>query len=123
MLDRAVHPGACVMAKAVLCGGDDKARAILEWSYDRQDELKEAGKQGTEALLAKITERWGPAVSACVGSPAAATRLNQHLHFAANNHIAISTPQMFLGDQRICDEDTDLGMKYTLAQLAPEVLP
>jgi hypothetical protein len=29
---------------------------------------------------------------------------------------------MFLGDQRICDEDTDLGLRYTLAQLAPEVL-
>ncbi len=123
MLDRALHPGACLMAKAVLCGGDDKARAILEWSYDRQDELKDLGKQGSQALLAKITERWGDTVSACVGSAAAATRLNQHLHFAANNHIAISTPQMFLGDQRICDEDTDLGMKYTLAQLAPEVLP
>jgi len=123
MLDRALHPGACLMAKAVLCGGDDKARAILEWSYDRQDVLKEAGKQGSQALLAKITERWGDTVSACAVSPAAATRLNQHLHFAASNHIAISTPQMFLGDQRICDEDTDLGMKYTLAQLAPEVLP
>jgi uncharacterized membrane protein len=123
MLDRALHPGACIMAKAVLCGGDDKARAILEWSYDQQDELKELGKQGGPALLAKIADRWGSAVSACVGSATATTRLNQHLHFAANNHIAISTPQMFLGDQRICDEDTDLGMKYTLAQLAPEVLP
>jgi uncharacterized membrane protein len=123
MLDRSLHPGACLMAKAVLCGGDDKARAILEWSYDRQDELKEAGQQGSRALLAKIAERWGSTVSECVTSAAAGTRLNQHLHFAANNHIAISTPQMFLGDQRICDEDTDLGMKYTLAQLAPEVLP
>ncbi len=123
MLDRALHPGACVMAKAVLCGGNEKARAILEWSYDRQDELKEAGQKGTQALLAKITERWGGDVAACVGSATATTRLDQHLHFAANNHIAVSTPQMFLGDRRICDEDTDLGMKYTLAQLAPEVLP
>jgi uncharacterized membrane protein len=123
MLDRSLHPGACVMAKAVLCGGDDKARAILEWAYDKQDELEQAGKQGTQALLAKVTERWGSAVTECVGGPAVATRLNHNLHFAANNHIAISTPQMFLGDQRICDEDTDLGMKYTLAQLAPEVLP
>jgi hypothetical protein len=29
---------------------------------------------------------------------------------------------MFLGDRRICEEDTDLGLKFTLAQLAPEVL-
>jgi len=50
------------------------------------------------------------------------TQLNQQLHFAANNHIPVSTPQMFLGNERLCDEDTDLGLKYTLAQLAPEVL-
>ena len=62
MLDRALHPGACIMAKAVLCGGDDKARAILEWSYDHQDELREVGKQGAPALLAKIADRWGSAV-------------------------------------------------------------
>jgi hypothetical protein len=123
MLDRSLHPGACLMAKAVLCGGDDKARPILEWAYDRQDELERAGKEGPQALLAKITERWGSGVTECVGGPAVAARLNHNLHFAANNHITISTPQMFLGDQRICDEDTDLGMKYTLAQLAPEVLP
>jgi uncharacterized membrane protein len=123
MLDRALHPGACVMAKAVLCGGDDKARAILEWSYDNQDELREAGKAGSQALLAKIAARWGSTVSECVGGAAVATRLNHNLRFAVKNHVAVSTPQMFLGDQRICDEDTDLGMKYTFAELAPEVLP
>lgn len=123
MVDRSLHPGACVMAKAVLCGGDDKARAILEWAYDKQDDLAESGRQGAQALLAKIAERWGSTVAECVGGPAVATRLNHNLHFAVKNHIAISTPQMFLGEQRICDEDTDLGMKYTLAQLAPEVLP
>ena len=56
-------------------------------------------------------------------TPAGTTvRLNQHLHFASNNHVPISTPQMFLGERRICEEDTDLGLKYTLAQLAPAVL-
>jgi hypothetical protein len=24
---------------------------------------------------------------------------------------------------RVCDEDTDLGLKYAMGQLAPEVLP
>jgi hypothetical protein len=61
-------------------------------------------------------------VTACVTGKEAGIQLNQQLHFAANNHIPVSTPQMFLGDERICDEDTDLGLKYTLAQLAPEVL-
>jgi uncharacterized membrane protein len=123
MLDRPLHPGACVMSRAVICGnGAHKARDVLEWSYDTQDELKELAKQGEKALTAKIGERWGNELAACVSSKASAAQLNQQLHFAANAHIPVSTPQMFLGEQRICDEDTDLGLKYTLAQLAPEVV-
>ena len=123
MLDRPLHPGACIMSRAVICGNSDhKAREVLEWSYDDQDELKELAKQGEKALTAKIAERWGSELAACVSRKAAAAQLNQQLHYAANVHIPVSTPQMFLGDQRICDEDTDLGLKYTMAQLAPEVL-
>ena len=50
-------------------------------------------------------------------------KLNQQLHFAADNAIPVSTPQMYLGDLKVCDEDTDLGLRYTLGQLAPEVVP
>jgi hypothetical protein len=123
MLDRPLHPGACVLAKAVLCGGNDKARSILEWSFDNQEDLRELGKKGAAALTSKVEERWGSDIAACIAKPQTTVRLNQQLHFAANNHIPVSTPQMFLGSKRICDEDTDLGLKYTLAQLAPEVLP
>jgi uncharacterized membrane protein len=123
MLDRALHPGACVMSRAVICGGNGtKARQVLEWSYDNQEELQGLAKQGEKALTAKIAERWGSELAACVSGKAAAAQLNQQLHVAANAHIPVSTPQMFLGEQRICDEDTDLGLKYTMAQLAPEVL-
>jgi uncharacterized membrane protein len=123
MLDRPLHPGACVVAKAVICGGNDRARAILEWAFDNQEDLRTLGKEGGAALGAKIAERWGPEIAACIGRTQTNVRLNQQLHFAAYNHIPVSTPQMFLGDRRICDEDTDLGLRYTLAQLAPEVLP
>jgi uncharacterized membrane protein len=123
MLDRSLHPGACLVAKAVLCGGNERARTILEWAFDDQEELSELGKQGAEALTSKIGARWGSDITSCLGRPQTVTRLNQQLHFAANNHIPVSTPQMFLGDRRICDEDTDLGLRYTFAQLAPEVLP
>jgi hypothetical protein len=123
MLDRPLHPGACILSKAVLCGGSDKARSILEWAFDNQEALRELGKQSTTALTSKVGERWGGEIAACLAKPQTSVRLNQQLHFAANNHIPVSTPQMFLGTKRICDEDTDLGLKYTLAQLAPEVLP
>ncbi len=122
MLDRSLHPGACVLAKAVICGGNGRARSVLEWAYDQQENLRELGKQGAEPLTAKISERWGREIAACVTGKQVDIQLNQQLHFAANNHIPVSTPQMFLGEERICDEDTDLGLKYTLAQLAPEVL-
>jgi uncharacterized membrane protein len=122
MLDRSLHPGACVLAKAVICGGTDKARRILEWAYDEQETLRALGKQGAGPLTAKIADRWGRDLAACVTGKQVDIQLNQELHFAANNHIPVSTPQMFLGDQRICDEDTDLGLRYTMAQLAPEVL-
>jgi hypothetical protein len=123
MLDRPLHPGACILSKAVLCGGNEKARSILEWAFDDQESLRELGKEGPAALTSKIGDRWGSEIVACIGKPQTSVRLNQQLHFAANNHIPVSTPQMFLGNTRICDEDTDLGLKYTLAQLAPEVLP
>jgi uncharacterized membrane protein len=122
MLDRSLHPGACVLAKAVLCGGNDKARAVLEWAFENQESLREAGKGGAGQLTAKVSQRWGKDLAACVTGKQVDIQLNQELHFAANNHVPVSTPQMFLGEQRICDEDTDLGLKYTLAQLAPEVL-
>jgi uncharacterized membrane protein/protein-disulfide isomerase len=121
MLDRSLHPGACLLSKAVLCGGN-QARTILEWSYSEQDDLRELGKGNTEAIAKKVRERFGTDVMACAQDKKTAARLNQHLLYAANNHVPVSTPQMFLGDKRICDEDTDLGLKYTLSQLAPEVL-
>ena len=82
-----------------------------------------AGQAGRRRVSRpRITARWGREIGACVTGKQVDIQLNQELHFAANNHIPVSTPQMFLGDTRLCDEDTDLGLKYTLAQLAPEVL-
>jgi uncharacterized membrane protein len=121
MLDRSLHPGACEVAKTILCG-DARARAMLEWSYDNQDDLRDLGKSNPAALKKKIADKWGADVVACADDAKTKIRLNQMLHYASDNHIPVSTPQMFLGEKRICDEDTDLGLKYTLAQLAPEVL-
>ncbi len=121
MIDRSLHPGACLVSGAVLCAGDD-ARAALEWAYDNQDDLRDAGKAGPDAIKAKIAARFGPAVAACAEDKKTSQRLNQNLHYASSNHVPVSTPQMFLGERRVCEEDTDLGLKYTLAQLAPDVL-
>lgn len=121
MLDTALHPGACIVSKAVLCGGSN-ARAVLEWAYEEQEYLTRAGKQGPDVLRAAIKQKWGDTMLKCVDDRKTDVRLNNHLHFASDNNIPVSTPQMYLGSRRVCDEDTDLGLRFTLGQLAPEVL-
>jgi uncharacterized membrane protein len=122
MLTTPLHPGACTVSKAVICGGD-RARQVLEWAYDEQENLVKVAKAGDGELRRVIGKRWGSATLTCLDTPATKQKLNQQLHFAADNAIPVSTPQMYLGDRKICDEDTDLGLRYTLAQLAPEVVP
>jgi uncharacterized membrane protein len=121
MLDRSLHPGACLLSGAVLCAGQN-ARAALEWAYDNQDDLRDIGKESPDRLKQKVAERFGTEVASCAVDKKTTVRLNQHLHYAADHHIPVSTPQMILDERRVCEEDTDLGLKYTLAELAPAVL-
>jgi uncharacterized membrane protein len=121
MIDRSLHPGACLVSGAILCSGSN-ARAALEWAYDNQDDLRDAAKASNDAIKKRIADRFGAEIAACAGDKKTTVRLNQHLHYASDNHVPISTPQMFLGDRRMCEEDTDLGLKYALAQLAPQLV-
>jgi hypothetical protein len=41
------------------------------------------------------------------------------LRYAVDNKLPVSTPQMFLGDTRLCDEDSDIGLAYAVRKLAP----
>jgi hypothetical protein len=122
MLDQAMHPGACLVSRAILCA-DSQAAPMLNWAYDEQESLLRAGKSGELALRELIRRRWGDGVIACTEDKKTKLRLNEHLHFASTNSVPVSTPQIYLSGQRLCDEDTDLGLRYTLRQLAPEVLP
>jgi hypothetical protein len=121
MLDTPLHPGACILSRAVICGGD-RARQVLEWAYDEQVYLGRAGKAGPNVIRAAIKQRWGAELLTCVDDRKTDVALNQHLHFASDNSIPVSTPQMYLGTQRVCDEDTDIGLRFALSELAPEVL-
>jgi uncharacterized membrane protein len=121
MLDTPLHPGACIVSRAVICGAD-RARQVLEWAYDEQVYLSRAGKAGSNVLRAAIKERWGAEFLSCVDDRKTDVALNRHLHFASDNGIPVSTPQMYLGTQRVCDEDTDIGLRFALKELAPEVL-
>ena len=119
--DQSLHPGACLVARAIICAKGQELQ-MLEWAFAEQSSLAAAGKISEEALKAKIAQRWGKALVDCTDGRDAKATLNKHLHFAADNNVPVSTPQVFLGKQRLCDEDTDLGLRFTLKQLAPEVL-
>jgi hypothetical protein len=121
LADQSLHPGACLVARAVLCAKGQE-RQMLEWAFAEQTALSAAGKSGEAALKARIAQRWGQTLVDCTDSRDAKATLNKHLHFAAENNVPVSTPQVFLGKRRLCDEDTDLGLRFTLKQLAPEVL-
>ena len=121
MVDRSLHQGSCLLSRAVLCS-EGKVRAALEWMYDHQEDLTRLGKAGEAQLKAALRERFGAELAACVDARKTKVRLNNTLQYAVTNHVPVSTPQMYLGDRRVCDEDTDLGLRYTLTRLAPEVL-
>jgi len=121
MLDQPLHPGACKVSKAILCA--KSPAAMLDWAYERQVDLAEAARTGGKVLDNFISARWGVEVTRCMGERATQQRLNRQLHFAAANSIAVSTPQIFIEGQRLCDEDIDMGLMFALHTLAPELLP
>jgi uncharacterized membrane protein len=119
MLDRPVHPGSCAVSKAILCS-DHHAMRVLEWAYEHQEEILGAAKAGAGVVnvRAMIRDRW-PGLDTCIDAKETKMRLDKMLRYIVQNHLPVSTPQMFLGETRLCDEDTDMGLAYTLRRLAP----
>jgi protein-disulfide isomerase len=131
MLDQPMHPGACQVSRAVLCA--DSPGQMLDWAYRNQELLAEAGKRGmspgdttnqagVELIRRVFEKRFGNELVTCMGSKATTQQLNRHLHFAVDNAIAVSTPQVFIDGQRLCDEDIDIGLMFALSKLAPGLL-
>ena len=57
-----------------------------------------------------------PALAPCLGQPLVRTRLNRSLRWVVANSLPVLTPQLFVRNQKIPDEDTDLGLDYVLAR-------
>jgi uncharacterized membrane protein len=119
MLDRPVHPGACAVSKAIMCS-EHRALPVLEWAFDHQEEILEAAKAGAGVVnvRAMIRQRW-PGLEACIDSKETKLRMDKTLRYIVQNQLPVSTPQIFLGETRLCDEDTDMGLAYTVRKLAP----
>ncbi|MCK6503813.1 hypothetical protein L6R53_10505 [Myxococcota bacterium] len=118
MVSSSLHPGACTVSEAMLCAGGD-ARAVLDWAFERQEEIRTATAEDPEAAARMVLAAF-PQVEGCLGKPAVRSKLNQSLRWAVKNQLPVLTPQLFVDGRRVCDADTDLGLDYTLARmLAP----
>lgn len=115
MVHESVHPGACAVSEAVLCAGA-RASDVLGWTFTHQDELRELGRSDPAEVVARITQEF-PTLAGCIGKPEVRARLNRSLRWAVGNSLPVVTPQLFVRDQKICDEDTDLGLEYVLRRI------
>lgn len=116
MLDQSVHPGACAVSEAILCGKDQRAGEVIDWAFDHQERIREVASNDDRDVRAMIGEQF-PELESCVGSPQVQSELNQSLRWAVDNELKVLTPQFYVDGVRLCDADTDLGLKYSLSQM------
>ncbi len=115
MVKESLHPGACMMSEALLC--DPKAtKQMLAWAFENQELLRDLAKQDERKLKDRIESAF-PSVKGCIGGASIKNKVNKSLRWAVKNALPVLTPQLFVGDTRVCDEDTDLGLEYTLAKM------
>ncbi|HMG21229.1 MAG TPA: vitamin K epoxide reductase family protein [Kofleriaceae bacterium] len=115
MVTEATHPGACTVSEAVLCAGA-KAPDVIAWAFEVQDRIR-SETRADPAAAARIVKQRFPELAACVGSPEARSRLNKSLRWIVANNIRVLTPQLFVDKVKLCDEDVDLGLEYTLSAM------
>jgi hypothetical protein len=115
MVAETMHPGACAVSEAVLCAGD-RAAEVMDWAFAEQERIRTATLADPAAAARLVGQRF-PELAACVGSPAAKARLNKSLRWAVQNSVPVMTPQLYVDGVKLCDEDVDLGLEYTLTAM------
>jgi uncharacterized membrane protein len=115
MIDNALHPGSCDVSMAVLCAGDH-AKEVVDWAFAEQTKLQAAGTSDPKAPGRMVAEKF-PQLKVCMDAPTTKTRLAQSLRWAVRNQVPVLTPQFYVDGKRLCDEDTDLGLEYTLTRM------
>lgn len=119
MVSSAVHPGACDLSEAVLCA-EDRAPDVIAWSFQEQEKIREAAAASPDAVKSMIFARF-PELKSCVGSPTVKARINRSMRWAVANQLPLLMPQLFVDGVKLCDQDTDLGMDYSLSRLLDPV--
>ena len=112
MITETTHPGACTVSEAVLCAGP-KAADVIKWAFEVQDQIR-ADTAKDPGAAARYVKAKFPELAACVGSPEARSKLNKSLRWSVANNIHVLTPQLFVDNTKLCDEDVDLGLEFAL---------
>ena len=112
MITETTHPGACTVSEAVLCAGK-RAPEVIAWAFEQQDRIREDTAKDPTAAARYVKQRF-PDLAACVGSPEARSKLNKSLRWSVANNIHVLTPQLFVDNVKLCDEDVDLGLDFSL---------
>jgi hypothetical protein len=115
MVKESLHPGACAVSEAMLCDRD-RAHEILAWAFTNQDDLLATAKKSERDIRSAIKQQF-PSVAGCVGGAKVRNKLNKSLRWAVKNALPVLTPQLFVNGKRVCDEDTDLGLEFTVAKM------
>lgn len=118
MVGNSLHPGACAVSSAVLCAGE-RAKEVVDWVFAEQRDLHVAGAKDAAAPGRMVAEQF-PALKSCMQAPTTKARLAQSLRWAVRNQVPVLTPQFYVDGKRLCDEDTDLGLEYTLTRMLEE---
>ena len=124
MVSQSMHPGACAVSEAMLCAGGNvtgqgnpaEARRILDWAFAHQEELTTQAKTDEPGLRKRLESEF-PAVKGCLGGNQVKNKLVKSLRWIVSNALNVLTPQVFVNGTRMCDEDTDLGLEYTLSRM------
>jgi uncharacterized membrane protein len=114
MVGESLHAGACAVSEALLCAGDHASK-VLNWAFANQEDLRARGAGGQSAVYARIKQDF-PDLASCVGQPAVRARVNKGLRWIVANSLPVLTPQLFVRNQKLPDEDTDLGLDYVLSR-------
>lgn len=115
MVNDSMHPGACAVSEAVLCAGD-KFEDVVKWAFANQTQLRTDAAKDPNAPYVAIKAQF-PELAECVGSQPVKVKLNKSLRWVVANQLPVLTPQLFVNNKKLCDEDSDLGMEFALKRL------
>ncbi|MCB9709058.1 MAG: hypothetical protein H6714_09750 [Myxococcales bacterium] len=115
MVSEAVHPGACAVSEAILCAGR-RADRVLQWAFEHQAEIRAQAAKRPESAKRAVLASF-PELRSCLGSPKVKSQINRSLRWVVSNHLPVLTPQLYIAGKKLCDEDIDLGLNYTLDRM------